>query len=560
MGRAHTLTGRRAKAAEKLLEQIGGVLNKLALPYILEAGTLLGIIREGRLLPWDTDIDFTLCFETNEQVYRLVSGLQKEGLRVRIRYYNQAMGPIKAGAIRVIKVGTYGLFKTKGYSLADIFVKYPHRGLYYWSVGDPKPVLKTCIDGYYNNRKSIQFKGFSYLVPLNTEDYLAYHYGQNWRTPVREWDFRHDDSCIHYKEGLPLYFVANSVYQLAYALPLYKQLGGTFVVPSIKKAWHAKRFLKNLRVGNPKGWRNTPPIRILKRSQWPTLRGVILFLSNSIDPQANYGNSITLFHEHGTSDKLYENGNAVAISKLKSYHSILLSGPKNKARIADIGCHIPDSQLFKSGCFRFDAYLNGAYDPLIEKKKLGIQDLNRPVVLYAPTWRFGDGTLSRLWKYFVDEITQHYSLIIRPHYHDRKYAYARYLWEQCKGTRHVYFSEPNNIAKHDTYAAFAASDLLISDMSSVLYEYTVTGKPIIVIRNGFKNRHRMPKEMDIMQHAHVYKMGAPILPMISNALLNANQNRQAMLRLLEHCFYKPHSGATEATTQYIQQLREGGTP
>ena len=54
------LTGKYAVIAEKMLHDVAEILDKSNVPYVLEAGTLLGVVREDRLLPWDTDMDITI--------------------------------------------------------------------------------------------------------------------------------------------------------------------------------------------------------------------------------------------------------------------------------------------------------------------------------------------------------------------------------------------------------------------------------------------------------------------------------------------------------------------
>ncbi len=555
MAGKRTLTGKRGLKAYTLLHQIHDRMEQSHIPYVLEAGTLLGLVREGRLLPWDNDIDFTITDRYLERLPMLISNLRQAGLRVKIRTYNEAVGFIPAGSVRLIKVGVSSFPFIKQDHIADIFVKYKHQDQYFWSVGDPNPVLKSTPSTFYDQTTTLHVQGKSFSVPLDTHGYLAYHYGPSWKTPITNWDFRYDDHCIKYPPPLPLYFVANSIYQFAYALPVYRKTGGVFVVNGVKKWLHFKWFLRNQRVGKPQGLCNTPKVKIVPPGRLAELKGVLFFFANSIRPFQVHPNAITLFHEHGTSDKKYENGHPIAVQKLLSYHYIVLSGPKNRERLKDIHCFPEEKKMVNAGCLRFDDYVSGTFDGLHEKRKLGIVDMERPVVLYAPTWRFGNGTLHKLWSPFVNEITKTFSLVIRPHYHDRKAAYVKYLLEMAKGTPHLYFSNPNDIIHQDTYAAFAASDLMISDMSSVLYEYLITRKPMIAIQNDFPNKHKMPPHMDVMQHIPIYDGSGPITPMIQDAIQHKERISIQMEKLLNHCFYHTEGDAVSSVVSLVQQIR-----
>ena len=55
-----TLEGDNMISAERMLKNIAQIFNKFEIEYWIEGGTLLGIRRENRLLPWDNDIDFSV--------------------------------------------------------------------------------------------------------------------------------------------------------------------------------------------------------------------------------------------------------------------------------------------------------------------------------------------------------------------------------------------------------------------------------------------------------------------------------------------------------------------
>ena len=51
---------------------------------------------------------------------------------------------------------------------------------------------------------------------------------------------------------------------------------------------------------------------------------------------------------------------------------------------------------------------------------------------------------------------------------------------------------------------FAISDLLISDTSSINYEYLITRKPIIIVDNNYDELHEMPSDMNILDIVQKY--------------------------------------------------------
>jgi hypothetical protein len=352
----------------------------------------------------------------------------------------------------------------------------------------------------------------------------------------------------------PLYYVANSVYQFAYALPVYERVGGTFVVPSWKKAWHLQRFLRGRARPQDRTLFGAPPLRVLPRARWPELEGLVFYLANSIDPDRRHPNAVTIFHEHGTSDKRYEGGASAGGRKLAAYDHIFLSGPKNRERLRDTDLTLPERQLVEIGALRFDDWVAGRFPRETALDTLGVVDRDRPSVLYAPTWRFGNGTLRRYLDHFIEALTPHCNLIVRPHYHDRRWGVARCTWARWRGVRHLYVSHPEDLSRHDTFAAFAASDLMLSDLSSVIYEYLITRKPMIGIRTDFEARHRMPPAMDALQHLPLYDGTQDIAAMVADALATKARAAVTHDRLLRACFYAPDGGAAERAADVLRGL------
>jgi len=311
--------------------------------------------------------------------------------------------------------------------------------------------------------------------------------------------------------------------------------------------------MKDVAKFGEKTFRNTPEVLIMPRRDLHKLEGVLFFLANAIKPEQDYKNCTTIFHEHGTSDKKYSDGQSIGGQKLAKYDYIFLSGPKNRERFKDIDLEIPVDKMIKIGGLRFDDYVNGHINRDNELERLGIKDKNRKNILYAPTWRFGNGTLRQYAIKFIREITKEHNLIIRPHNHDRRYGAWVHFISKLKGIKHLYYSSPINLIKSDTLFDFAASDLMISDISSVIYEYLITGKPMIIIQNDFQQRHNMPDNMDIMSHVDLYDGSKNILEMI-NENLRLQKYKEDYKVLLDSCFYSTDGHCIDKTVSFLEQI------
>jgi len=89
------LEGKNIKIALKLLHTVTTELEKYKIDYWLEGGTLLGVIRENRLLPWDNDMDISMYISDRWKLLKVAIKLIFKGYRISTRFYNRDMGLLK---------------------------------------------------------------------------------------------------------------------------------------------------------------------------------------------------------------------------------------------------------------------------------------------------------------------------------------------------------------------------------------------------------------------------------------------------------------------------------
>lgn len=349
-----------------------------------------------------------------------------------------------------------------------------------------------------------------------------------------------------------IYYYANQVYQFSYARPIYQRLGGTFIVTKFRKLVRFKRYQRN---GNAfpevKTFLNTPPIVVRDTNNMPRTDGIIISQTNTRFI-CHGGKCITIFMGHGTGDRKY-GGN---LKNLERYDYHFISGPKHLEKLRDSGVTIAEEQLIKVGNPRFDAYLNGTIDREKCLDDLGIVDRDRKNILYAPTWKRGKGTLRKYVYRFCRELTREFNLIIRPHHFEAKFLPGIKAWAAINRIKHVYFSNSNDLLRHDTMSDFTVSDLLISDTSSIQYEYLITGKPIIIARTDPVDLHSMPDNMDLRSVSDVYD-GSPDVDIrgLVTRNLEKQRNREQYQTLLNNCFYFNDGHSTDRAVEFITGLQ-----
>ncbi len=68
-----------------LFREFAGFLNSLGVAYWIDSGTLLGAIREKRIFPWDTDLDFGIWARDSAVLFERIFQLEGRGYKVRVQ-------------------------------------------------------------------------------------------------------------------------------------------------------------------------------------------------------------------------------------------------------------------------------------------------------------------------------------------------------------------------------------------------------------------------------------------------------------------------------------------
>lgn len=191
------LEGEVAEQARYWLKTVTGMLESRGIKYSLDAGTLLGIVREGRLLPWDNDMDLFVPDTEVEKLKKCALPFFLKGLRVRVETMKSPNSPLQPGAMRIMKLRNRHKLVHRGQMVLDIFVKHYHEGSYHWAEGRLDEVVYKSVPAHYlEDLDCIDFDGKRYPIPKDYDGYLTCRYG-DWRTPVKEWDHRKDDLCLN---------------------------------------------------------------------------------------------------------------------------------------------------------------------------------------------------------------------------------------------------------------------------------------------------------------------------------------------------------------------------
>ena len=203
------------------------IFNKLKINYWVCQGTLLGIIRDKSLIPWDPDIDLAVTekgfdkdlvekmmkkngFHKKKKFFKddsLITFKKKGGRDVDINFYkidnrhklvqtewfvpkNILMKLIEVLSFSKIYKGR-GKFIVRCISFLEPFFKYIKKilikkNLFYKKAGYSHPYK------FVSKLKKIKFFDLNIIVPFLYIHYLDYTYGKNWRKPKKDFSWWKD--------------------------------------------------------------------------------------------------------------------------------------------------------------------------------------------------------------------------------------------------------------------------------------------------------------------------------------------------------------------------------
>jgi len=194
------LTHKNLVRARKMLLDVAVFLEAEGIDYHLEGGTLLGIVRDKELLPWDHDIDISIPSKEVEKFLMVKKKLYWKGYKVSIRRSRKNVSVFKEGQYTLFKVKKLipSLIKSlypwysKNYIVLDIFVKVKDENYCYWQA---QGKLLRVENKYYELFETIEYQNTSLRIPNFYRDYLTQKYG-DWSVPVKEWECGKNERTI----------------------------------------------------------------------------------------------------------------------------------------------------------------------------------------------------------------------------------------------------------------------------------------------------------------------------------------------------------------------------
>jgi lipopolysaccharide cholinephosphotransferase len=193
------LTKSNLTRARSILFSVTKLLDDKGIVYHLEGGTLLGIVRDNDLLPWDHDVDISIPARHAADFLELKTALFFLGYKVSVRKSKQDVGPVKRGNYSVFKIKPIWSYMLSWVSpehrhamVLDIFIKTDDLQHTYWQAMDK---VMRVDKKYYQSFETISYLGNTLKVPNHFKDYLTQKYG-DWSVPVKDWSCDTDERTV----------------------------------------------------------------------------------------------------------------------------------------------------------------------------------------------------------------------------------------------------------------------------------------------------------------------------------------------------------------------------
>lgn len=239
------------KVAVGNLKDVKKVLDKAGVRFWLDWGTLLGAVRDAKLIEWEHDVDLGTTDDYWEKIAAAAPEFEKMGFEVfleeikitknlfdrQIRFQRSGhhidLVPyqMKGGRAlwtwaesadrgsQIMKILYHSLMSQKlymgskwrhgigifrrGASVLPLGLKKRLSGVVWraWRKGDIKFVQISIPKRHFEKLGVISFYGVAFKIPADAEKYLESHYGRDWRTPKKEWKWEEDGTIKEVKLG-----------------------------------------------------------------------------------------------------------------------------------------------------------------------------------------------------------------------------------------------------------------------------------------------------------------------------------------------------------------------
>lgn len=370
------------------------------------------------------------------------------------------------------------------------------------------------------------------------------------------------------------YFLGNITSHILHALPLYKELGGTFIVLSEKAKKEVEKYdVPVINIDNkPRKWTRfgykiKPVFHYLKLNE--SLKKTSDFLNQNADVVIFYElydfpESIrltkpkTVFLTHGNMLKDYM-GSSNRLEILKQYDYMAALGPFLKKEFIEKD-GIPPEKLVDLGIARTDEIVANKGKIILPESLVtgGIINPSKPVISYLPTF-WGASSIYTVGKEIIRNFPDNYTLLFRPHPQTPKKLLQEYFdIIAIKPPGNVIYAPEGKYPGVGLIEIFEASSAIIGDVSSVMLEAILTEKPLLFAYDTDQNKQ--PESdyasiADVVQSSEKLNLATVInLPKLLNNSLQNEIDTSVWRQAISRNFFHSNGASVESLAKFIRSI------
>lgn len=177
----------------KYLKKIDQILTRNKIKYFVTYGTLLGLIREGKFMDYDDDIDLGVIDTDDFSWENLERSMREIGMVKKHQFLLNNKITEQTYTASNLSVDFFLYKEENGKSIS--YVYYHKENMEYKENQFSTAVnITTLIEGV----KKIQVPAGEVSVPENPELFLQEIYGKGWRIPIKGWEKERDTVLEEY--------------------------------------------------------------------------------------------------------------------------------------------------------------------------------------------------------------------------------------------------------------------------------------------------------------------------------------------------------------------------
>ena len=167
----------------KIIEKVQKVLKDNNVFFFFDMGTLLGIVREGRIIKHDLDIDVGVRVSSETEKEHIKEIFSSIGAKEHYRFIVEELGVVEQSFVYdEVKFDINYYYQKDEKDYCYLMYRNPDKT---YMIDEMSVVELSCE--HIEKLQIKEFCGIKVNVPENAEKYLSCRYGENWKIPDKNY-------------------------------------------------------------------------------------------------------------------------------------------------------------------------------------------------------------------------------------------------------------------------------------------------------------------------------------------------------------------------------------